>query len=92
VEATSTLARLDGLLERGVLKPGFHADLVGAFTFLAGVRLARQAASLRAGKKPDDIFDVRKLDREGTAMLRHAASQAVLIRKRISFDFLGSAL
>ncbi len=92
VEVTNTLARLDGLLERGVLKPGFHADLAGAFTFLAGVRLARQAASLRAGKKPDDIFDVRKLDREGTAMLRHAASQAVLIRKRISFDFLGSAL
>ena len=92
VEATNTLARLDGLRERGVLKPGFHADITGAFTFLARVRLARQAASLRAGKKPDDILDVRKLDREGTAMLRHAASQAVLIRKRISFDFLGSAL
>ena len=81
VEATNTLARLDGLRERGVLKPGFHADITGAFTFLARVRLARQAASLQAGKKPDDILDVRKLDREGTAMLRHAASQAVLIRE-----------
>jgi len=92
VEATNTLARLEGLRERGVLKPSFHADLAGAFTFLAGARLARQAAALRAGKQPDDIIDVRKLDREGQSLLRHAAAQAVLVQKRISFDFLGSAL
>ncbi|MCX7028593.1 MAG: cache domain-containing protein [Spirochaetes bacterium] len=92
VEATNTLARLDGLRERGVLKPSFHADIAGAYTFLAGVRLARQAASMRAGKKPDDILDTQKLDREGKSMLHHAAAQAVLIQKRISFDFLGSAL
>jgi PAS domain S-box-containing protein len=92
VEATNTLARLDGLRERGVLKPSFYADLTDACTFLAGVRLARQAASVRAGRKPDDLADTLKLDREGTSMLRHAAAQAVLIQKRISFDFLGSAL
>lgn len=92
VEATNTLERLDALRERGVLKPSFHADLVGAYSFLAAARLRRQASSMRSGKKPDDLLDTLKLDREETSMLRHAAAQAVLIQKRISFDFLGSAL
>lgn len=92
VEATNTLERLDALRERGVFKPPFHADLVGAYAFLAGARLAVQAASMRSGKKPDDLLDTRTLDAEATSMLRHAAAHAVLIRKRISFDFLGSAL
>ena len=92
VAVTSTLERLDGLRERGVLKSAFHADLVGAFEFLAGARLARQAASIGAGRKPDNLLDTHKLDREASSMLSHAARQAALIQKRISFDFLGSAL
>jgi signal-transduction protein with cAMP-binding, CBS, and nucleotidyltransferase domain len=75
-----------------VLKPGFHADLVGAFAFLARARLERQAASMAAGKKPENLLDARELDREAAVALNRAARQAVLIQKRISFDFLGSAL
>jgi len=92
VEATNTLARLDGLRERDVLKPSFHGDLTGAYSFLAGLRLDRRAATLGAGKKGDDVIDTLTLDREGQSLLRHAAAQAVLVQKRISFDFLGSAL
>jgi len=92
VEATNTLERLDGLRDLGVLKPALHADLVGGFAFLARARLERQAASMADGKKPDNLLDTRKLDREAGVALNYAARQAVLIQKRISFDFPGSAI
>ena len=76
VAATNTQARLDGLRDGGVLKPQPHRDVTEAFDFLAELR-HRTDASL--------------VPSVGGRM-RRASEQAQLLSKRISFDFMGSAL
>ena len=77
IAATNTQARLDALRECGVLKPRQHREISEAYGFLA--ETCGSSPVLRS-----------HLSREGS--LRRAAEQAQLLGKRISFDFLGSAL
>jgi CBS domain-containing protein len=81
ITATSTAGRLAGLREAGVISEALHEQIERAWWFLWQLRA-------RAGA----VLDTRTLSEEDRAVLRTAASQVVLLHKRISFDFLGSAL
>ena len=76
VSATNTRARLDALRDRGVLKPQQHRDMTGSYGFLAERRHLPGSPGARVPE----------------AELRRAAEQAQLAVRRVSFDFLGSAL
>jgi CBS domain-containing protein len=76
IAATNTQARLDALRASGVLKPQLHMDLTEAFGFLAEKRHLPGASVAYVAG----------------GSLRRASEQAQLLSKRISFDFLGSAL
>jgi predicted metal-dependent phosphoesterase TrpH len=76
VAATNTQARLDALRERGALRPQLHSDLSKAYGFLAELRHLPGAPVAPVAG----------------GSLRRASEQALLLNKRISFDFLGSAL
>ena len=76
VSATNTRARLDALRDRGVLKPQQHRDMTGSYSFLAERRHLPGAMGARVPE----------------AELRRATEQAQLAVRRVSFDFLGSAL
>jgi PAS domain S-box-containing protein len=92
VQATGTVARLAALRDAGVLKPAHVDEITRAWWFLAGLRLRCQEEAIRARGEPSDSLDTRSLAPGDEAVLRAAASQVVLLQKRISFDFLGSAL
>ena len=92
VEATNTLARLEALRDRGVLKQPFYGDCTSAYSFLAQARLEMQVESSRGHAASTDLLDPARLGQAAVVRLRHAAEQAGLLQKRISFDFLGSAL
>jgi CBS domain-containing protein len=83
VSATSTAGRLAGLREAGVISAALHEQVERAWWFFW--RLRSQAGV-------PAVLDTRSLAEQDRAALRTAASQVVLLHKRISFDFLGSAL
>ena len=76
VSATNTRARMDALRNLGVLKPQQHRDMTEAYGFLAERRHLPGSPGARVPE----------------AELRRAAEQAQLAVRRVSFDFLGSAL
>ncbi len=92
IEATNTAARLAALRDAGALSVQLHEQITRTYTFLGELRLRCQEEKLRATGAPSDVLDTRGLAPGDMAMLRHAAAQVSLLQKRISFDFLGSAL
>jgi CBS domain-containing protein len=92
IGATATIERLAGLGEAGVLAPALHDQIVRTWWFLSQLRLQSQEESSRTRGAASDLLDTRGLSAGDEAMLRAAAAQVVLLQKRISFDFLGSAL
>jgi CBS domain-containing protein len=92
IGATATIERLAGLGEAGVLAPALHDQIVRTWWFLSQLRLQSQEESSRTRGAASDLLNTRGLSAGDEAMLRAAAAQVVLLQKRISFDFLGSAL
>jgi CBS domain-containing protein len=86
VAATSTAGRLAGLREAGVISAALHEQVERAWWFLWQLRARAAAAAAPA------VLDTRTLAGQDRTALRAAAAQVVLLHKRISFDFLGSAL
>lgn len=81
IAATSSFDRLLELEARGVIPAETCREASEALEFLLGLRLA--AAVPEAPPRPAPPRD--------EAALRRAAAQAVLLQKRLAFDFLGSA-
>ena len=92
IETTNTLARLAALRDAGALSSHLHEQVSRAYAFLGELRLRCQEERLRSTGAASDILDTRGLAPGDMATLRHAAAQIGLLQKRISFDFLGSAL
>jgi signal-transduction protein with cAMP-binding, CBS, and nucleotidyltransferase domain len=92
IRSTGTAERLAALRDAGVLAPDLHEGIAATWWFLAGLRLRLQEQAIRARGEPSDAVDLRSLPPGDQAMLREAASTISLLQKRISFDFLGSAL
>lgn len=63
VPATSTLARLDGLLARGALHPDDHDELKDAFNFISRLLLRQQVESFQAGARIDDFIPEARLSK-----------------------------
>jgi PAS domain S-box-containing protein len=86
VPATNTLDRLEGLRERGVLAPASYEEIAAAYAFLMELRL-------RGGLEGSGrVVDTGSLPPEEEARLQQALTVLPLLHRRISFDFLGSAL
>ncbi|WP_457600466.1 putative nucleotidyltransferase substrate binding domain-containing protein [Hydrogenivirga sp.] len=63
VRETSTLGRIGGLKERGILPPDLAADLTEAYTFLQTLRLKNQIEKLKEGKTPDNYVNPERLSK-----------------------------
>jgi len=61
--ATSTLARLDGLLAKGVLHPEDHDYLKDAFQFISHLLLRQQVEDFAAGRQISDFVPEGRLSR-----------------------------
>ncbi len=63
VRETSTLVRIDGLIEKGYLPSDLGRDLKEAYTFLQTVRLKSQMEKIREGREPDNYVNPERLSK-----------------------------
>jgi Rrf2 family protein len=65
-------ARLDDVMQAGVLPPGRGPDLHDALVFIQTVRMRRQAQDLQAGREPDNSIEPEQLSEFERKSLRDA--------------------
>jgi signal-transduction protein with cAMP-binding, CBS, and nucleotidyltransferase domain len=92
VEETATLARIDRLHRKGVLRRDEQDYLVGAFGHIAFLLLRQQLADLRAGKKPGNFVPVEALSERERDILIDSLKAVDLFRKRVRGDLTGQIL
>jgi signal-transduction protein with cAMP-binding, CBS, and nucleotidyltransferase domain len=61
IPATATLARLDGLKERGAINAADHDDLTEAFRHITRLLLRQQIEDFKAGREVDDYVPQARL-------------------------------
>jgi CBS domain-containing protein len=89
--AVATRARLDGLVETGVLSPLIRADVDLVLNFLVRLRLEHQVQRLTQGLAADNSVPDRELPAMEQAMLAQSFHRLTALQKLISHDFLGDA-
>jgi signal-transduction protein with cAMP-binding, CBS, and nucleotidyltransferase domain len=92
VPATSTLARLDGLLAKGALHPDDHDDLIDAFAFISRLLLRRQIEDLEAGRQVGNFVPEAQLKRREKDHLVTCFRAIGHLRDKLKADLTGSTL
>ncbi len=70
IRTTSTLERIDALVEKGLLPGDLGSDLKEAYTFLQTLRLKSQIEKARLGREPDNYVNPEKLSKLERDLLR----------------------
>ena len=91
IEQTHTLDRLRTLRERGLLSREASDELAPAYESLMRLRLDRQAIALRENRPPSNSISPREWTSMDEAMLKRAFAATANLRRKISYDFLGTA-
>jgi len=86
VAATNTWERLEELRGQGVLDGRLFRELTRSYTLLLRLRLAAQLEGR------GNLVEPAALPEQEQALLKESLAQSGRLAKRISFDFLGSAL
>ena len=90
LKETNTFARLDSLMEKGIIHPATHNELTHIYDFLNQIRLKRQAAAVSEERQPDNLAEQSSLTHIENAMLKNAVNNIGELQKKINFDFKGS--
>ena len=88
---TNTLARLEELARKGILLPSKQQEIALAYETLLRLRLRHQAATLRAGREPDNWVTPDFLGHIEEALLRECFKEVENIQNLLQREFLGSA-
>jgi signal-transduction protein with cAMP-binding, CBS, and nucleotidyltransferase domain len=83
---TSTLARLDGLLAKGVLHPEDHDNLKDAFQFISKLLLRQQVEDVAAGREIGDFVPEERLSRREKDHLVTCLRGIVNVRTTLDAD------
>jgi len=86
VAATNTFERLDALRDAGVLDPGLHGEITEAYGALLKARIAAQLS------QRGNSIDLSSLARAEETLLRDAVTRLGMLQRKISWDFLGTAV
>ncbi|MBE0584802.1 MAG: cache domain-containing protein [Desulfofustis sp.] len=84
LESTSTLHRLDSLLDKGVLGKERHAELREAYNYLMQLRLRHQLKRIDEGEEPDNHVSIGEISPMEKELLEKIFSQINQLRKRLS--------
>ena len=92
VPASGTLARIDALVERGVMGADDADHLRAAFALLTGLQLRRQVADYRDGRAVSSFVDPRALSERELGLLKDALRAVNELRARVRADLTGALL
>ncbi len=84
LESTSTLHRLDSLLEKGVLGKERHAELREAYNYLMQLRLRHQLKRIDEGAEPDNHVHIDEISPMEKELLEKIFGQINQLRKQLS--------
>ncbi len=91
IEETHTIDRLARLYDKGLLSRELFEELIPAYETLMRMRLHRQAEALRTGRKPGNLITRHEWTPLEETTLKRTFSILGSLRKKISYDFLGTA-
>jgi len=89
LEDLSTLARMDALLDKGVLDADEHDYLAGAYRHISHMLLRQQIADFKAGRKVTNFVDPKSLSQRERDMLVDSFKAIRALRDRIKSEFTG---
>ncbi len=90
IEQTNTLARLEHLRLKEVLKSQEYEEIETAYGFLMQVRLSRQVAAMIDEKSaPDNYINPKKLTRIEQKMLKEIFIRINKFQTKLEFEFIG---
>jgi signal-transduction protein with cAMP-binding, CBS, and nucleotidyltransferase domain len=89
VPATATLARIDGLAEKGVLNRDEQDELHGAFRHVTRLLLRQQLADFKAGNKVSNHVPVRTMSRMERGRLVDSFRAIERIREKVAVEIGG---
>jgi CBS domain-containing protein len=89
---TSTVARLAGLAQIGVLDPDAHESLAAAFQTLTRLLLRQQVRDFKAGRAVGTYVDPEGLSRRDRKLLVEAMRAIEELRARVRMDFTGGVI
>lgn len=88
IDETSTISRLEHLLQKNILLKSSYDELIQAFSFLMQMRMAHQAQLISAGHVPDNFIDVGALTQIEQSLLKKILSDIVVFQAKMSRDFI----
>lgn len=89
-ESRNTFARLEDVIDAGVLPKGRGPDLRDAFELIAMVRIRHQAKSVAAGEEPDNNVDPKALSDFERKHLKDAFQILSNAQKFLKFKYSGA--
>ena len=92
IPATSTLARLAALKERGALNAADHDDLAGAFQHITHLLLRQQLEDFRAGREVSNYVPEQRLSRREKKHLLASFRAIENLRATLRMEFSSSPL
>ena len=87
IEATSTIERLEALVDHGIFDRPFADDLIEALDFMNGLRLGTMLDAMAAGRKPDNYITPRRLNHLERDLLKDAFRLVNRFKKLIGYHF-----
>ncbi len=92
VKCTSTIDRLNELLEKGFINKTAFDELIQAYNYLMQLRFKHHAAKIEKGAKPDNFINPKHFSQIEQNTLKNAFTQILSIQKKLNYDFSGEAL
>ncbi len=89
INTTNTLARLDGLFEKGIITESTHNEMAHVYNFLMRLRFSHQASAISDGNEPDNHINPKNLTNIEREILKKTFSQIAACQTKLSFDFKG---
>lgn len=87
VEETSTIERVRGLHDQGVLSINEHDDLTSAFYLITDILLRKQIRDYKAGRRVGYYVDPNALTKRDRVMLLESLKAINNVRKRVHMEF-----
>ena len=92
VSNPNSLARLDGLLKKGIINKNTYEELKQAYNYLMQLRFKHQSDQIMENVSADNYINPNNLTQIDQKTLKNIFTQILSIQKKLSYDFTGEAI
>ncbi|MEN8193854.1 MAG: DUF294 nucleotidyltransferase-like domain-containing protein, partial [Bacteroidota bacterium] len=92
VSNPNSLARLDGLLKKGIINKTTYEELKQAYNYLMQFRFKHQSEQIMENVPADNYINPNSLTQIEQKTLKNIFTQILSIQKKLSYDFTGEAI